>query len=98
LALTKSKKNHRYSAFKNEIFSATHHLHNDLEAGVGESFPVIQKIKQELAELGAIGSLMTGSGSVVYGLFADAPGALEAQAAMGAAPGGRQMFVARLLI
>jgi 4-diphosphocytidyl-2-C-methyl-D-erythritol kinase len=97
LALTKSKKNHRYSAFKNGIFTAPHHLHNDLETGVGERFPVIQKIKQELAEHGAIGSLMTGSGSVVYGLFEEAPSAMEARAAMGAEP-GRRIFVARLLI
>jgi 4-diphosphocytidyl-2-C-methyl-D-erythritol kinase len=97
LALTKSKKKHRNSAFKKGIFSAAHHLHNDLEAGVGGRFAVIQQIKQEFAQLGAMGSLMTGSGSVVYGLFADAAGALKAQAAM-AATSGRQVFVARLLV
>jgi 4-diphosphocytidyl-2C-methyl-D-erythritol kinase len=53
----------------------THHLHNDLEAGVGDQFPVIANIKAELLKQGAIGSLMTGSGSAVFGLFADAAGA-----------------------
>lgn len=96
LALTKSKKKLRNCPFKNGDFSAPDHLHNDLEAGVGDRFAVIQKIKQELARLGAIGSLMTGSGSVVYGLYADAAGARQAKAALDEAS-GRQVFVARLL-
>jgi 4-diphosphocytidyl-2-C-methyl-D-erythritol kinase len=96
LGLTKSKKKLRNSPFKYGIFSAAQHLHNDLEAGVGERSPLIQQIKQELAELGAIGSLMTGSGSTVYGLFADEAGARKAYAAIGAVP-GRRIFVARLL-
>jgi 4-diphosphocytidyl-2-C-methyl-D-erythritol kinase len=97
LALTKTKKKRRYSAFKKENFSAARHLHNDLEAGVGERYPVIQTIKRELAELGALGSLMTGSGSVVYGLFSDAAGARKAQAEMGGTS-GRQIFVAQMLV
>jgi 4-diphosphocytidyl-2-C-methyl-D-erythritol kinase len=46
-------------------------LCNDLEAGVSKRFPVIAKIKKELLNQGAIGALMTGSGSTVFGLFAD---------------------------
>jgi 4-diphosphocytidyl-2-C-methyl-D-erythritol kinase len=99
LALTKSKKKLRYFPFKNGIFSATHHLHNDLEAGVGDHFPVIEKIKDELSNQGAIGSLMTGSGSVVYGLFADEAGARSAKAALDLdATPGRRTFVAELLV
>jgi 4-diphosphocytidyl-2-C-methyl-D-erythritol kinase len=97
LALTKSKKKLRNFPFNNGNFSAPHHLHNDLEAGVGDRFPVIQQIKQELLALGAIGSLMTGSGSGVYGLFAEEAVAQEAKAALGELP-ERQVFAARLLI
>ncbi|RJQ76227.1 MAG: 4-(cytidine 5'-diphospho)-2-C-methyl-D-erythritol kinase [Desulfobacteraceae bacterium] len=96
LALTKSKKKLRKLPFKNGNFSAPQHLRNDLEAGVGERLPVIQKIKEELVALGAIGSLMTGSGSVVYGLFPDAAGANKAKEALDGAS-ERQVFVARLL-
>jgi 4-diphosphocytidyl-2-C-methyl-D-erythritol kinase len=96
LALTKSEKKLRKFPFKIEIFSAPHHLHNDLEAGVGDRFPVIQQIKQELAALGAMGSLMTGSGSGVYGLFSDEAVAQRAKAALGVSS-ERQVFVARLL-
>ncbi len=99
LGLTKSKKKLRYLPFKNGNFSATHHLHNDLEAGVGDHFPVIEKVKRALLEQGAIGSIMTGSGSVIYGLFADELGATRAKAVMdlGLMPGQRN-FVARLLV
>ena len=98
-ALTKSKKKLRNLPFKNGNFSATHHLHNDLEAGVGDRFTVIDKVKRALLDQGALGSLMTGSGSVVYGLFADEIGADRAKAVMGLelAPGQR-IFVARLLV
>ncbi|MFZ1985183.1 MAG: 4-(cytidine 5'-diphospho)-2-C-methyl-D-erythritol kinase [Desulfatitalea sp.] len=98
LALTKSKKKIRYFRFKKGNFSVTHHLHNDLEAGVGDHLPVIEKIKDELSNQGAIGSLMTGSGSVVYGLFADEAGARRAKAAVDLDPTpGRRTFVAGLL-
>jgi 4-diphosphocytidyl-2-C-methyl-D-erythritol kinase len=85
--------------FKNGNFSATHHLHNDLEAGVGDHFGVIGKVKRALLDRGALGSLMTGSGSVVYGLFADEIGANRAKAAMDLEPmPGQRLFVARLLV
>ncbi len=99
LALTKSKKKLRNLPFKNGNFSATHHLHNDLEAGVGDHFAVIDKVKRALLDRGALGSLMTGSGSVVYGLFADELGANRAKAAMDLEPmPGQRIFVARLLV
>ena len=79
LGLTKSKKKLRYLPFKNGKFSANHHLHNDLETGVIRRFPVIEKIKKALKDQGAIGSLMTGSGSTVFGLFKDEAAAQKAQ-------------------
>jgi 4-diphosphocytidyl-2-C-methyl-D-erythritol kinase len=96
LALTKSKKKLRYFPFNKGTFSATHHLHNDLEAGVGDQFPVIENIKVALLDQGALGSLMTGSGSAVFGLFADKVGALKAKAALDR-HGDWQVFATRLL-
>jgi 4-diphosphocytidyl-2-C-methyl-D-erythritol kinase len=96
LALTKSKKKLRYFPFNKGTFSATHHLRNDLEAGVGDQFAVIENIKAALLDQGALGSLMTGSGSAVFGLFADKVGALKAKAALDR-HGDWQVFATRLL-
>jgi 4-diphosphocytidyl-2-C-methyl-D-erythritol kinase len=45
-------------------------LKNDFEPSVIREYPVIQKIKGGLIQCGALGSLMTGSGACVFGLFA----------------------------
>ncbi|MDA8138793.1 MAG: 4-(cytidine 5'-diphospho)-2-C-methyl-D-erythritol kinase [Desulfobacteraceae bacterium] len=96
-ALTKSKKKLRNVPFKNGDFHPSHHLHNDLEAGVGDHFTVIEKLKKDLLNQGAIGSLMTGSGSAVFGLFDSEEGAQAAKAAMVPSPSW-QMFVTRLIV
>jgi 4-diphosphocytidyl-2-C-methyl-D-erythritol kinase len=44
-------------------------LSNDLEKVVLPHYPVIQTIKDELLDKGAKGSLMSGSGSTVFGIF-----------------------------
>lgn len=44
---------------------------NDLEKGVVERYPQIEKMKEELYEYGADFALMSGSGPSVYGLFSD---------------------------
>jgi 4-diphosphocytidyl-2-C-methyl-D-erythritol kinase len=44
-------------------------LHNDLEKVVSARYPEIALIKEMLAEAGATGSMMTGSGPTVFGLF-----------------------------
>ncbi|MCS7164248.1 MAG: 4-(cytidine 5'-diphospho)-2-C-methyl-D-erythritol kinase [Thermodesulfovibrio sp.] len=46
-------------------------LWNDLEKSVLERYPEIDKIKKKLVEAGAKISLLTGSGSTVFGLFED---------------------------
>ncbi|MEG1800701.1 MAG: 4-(cytidine 5'-diphospho)-2-C-methyl-D-erythritol kinase, partial [Oscillospiraceae bacterium] len=43
------------------------YMANDLEKAAGSSDT--QPIRQQLLEQGALGSLMTGSGSAVFGLF-----------------------------
>ncbi|MBN2654823.1 MAG: 4-(cytidine 5'-diphospho)-2-C-methyl-D-erythritol kinase [Nitrospirae bacterium] len=55
---------------------------NDFEDVVMEHFPVIREIKGKLAEQGAYVSLMSGSGSAVFGIFENIPEALAAEAAL----------------
>ena len=53
-------------------------LANDLESVTIGKFPVIREIKERLLRAGACGSLMSGSGSTVFGLFVDGAGAKRA--------------------
>lgn len=46
-------------------------LINDLESATGDHSPLIHGYKQSLLELGATASLMSGSGSAVFGIFRD---------------------------
>lgn len=46
---------------------------NDLEKVTIKDFPVIGEIKDSLLRLGALASLMTGSGPTVFGIFSDRP-------------------------
>lgn len=47
------------------------YLVNDLEQAVLGQYPEIKKIKNDLIKAGAYGSLMSGSGSSVFGIFPD---------------------------
>ncbi len=49
------------------------HIINDFEKTVFEKFPQIGIIKRVLYKQGALFSLMSGSGSTVYGIFAEKP-------------------------
>lgn len=53
-------------------------LSNDLESVTIPAFPVIDTIKQQLLSNGALGALMSGSGSTVFGLFDDQQAARKA--------------------
>jgi len=44
-------------------------LINDLEGAAIKMHPIIAKLKEAMLKFGAIGSLMTGSGSAVFGVF-----------------------------
>ena len=96
LRLTKSEKELRYFPFKNRKFDASRHLYNDLEQGVGNHSQVIEKSKKDLLALGALGALMTGSGSVVFGLFTDEAGAQSAKHVL-EQQAGRTIWVAQLI-
>ncbi len=55
------------------------HLGNVLESVTIEMHPEIAKIKADMLMLGAQGSLMSGSGPTVYGLFTDKKKAEQAK-------------------
>lgn len=56
------------------------HLYNDLESVVCKKFPTLIEIKKKLMNSGAIGSLVSGSGSSVFGLFPQPKSARKAAA------------------
>jgi 4-diphosphocytidyl-2-C-methyl-D-erythritol kinase len=78
LGLTKCEKQLRYFPFKYGKFDIGRHFCNDLESVAARRFPVINTIKKELLHQGAMGALMTGSGSAVFGVFADPEAARRA--------------------
>jgi len=69
--LTKCKKKLKQSLLKNCIFNGSFHLCNDLETVVMPRYPDILAAKEALLNHGALGALMSGSGSTVFGLFSD---------------------------
>ena len=81
--LTKNPKNIkilREFFSQSNIASLGAHLHNDLEPVVMKRLPVIASIKQKLDSLNADGTLLSGSGSAVFGIFEDSQKAQEAYA------------------
>ena len=57
-------------------------LHNDFEVVVERMHPIVKEIKQSLLAFGARGTLMSGSGPTVFGLFASAKLLAAAQATL----------------
>jgi 4-diphosphocytidyl-2-C-methyl-D-erythritol kinase len=69
--LTKTKNHlniHKFLATPEEISQI---LMNDLEEVVSARYPQIRQMKNALTSTGALGSLMTGSGPSVFGLFSE---------------------------
>ncbi len=71
LALTKEKKKLKDSPLNVQQLDINRYLHNDLEPVTLAMHPGIGAIKARLLHHGATGSLMTGSGPTVFGLFRD---------------------------
>lgn len=67
--LTKRPIHIKLPPFFKDIGQVARILHNDLESVTIAAFPEIDAIKAELVSHGAVGSLMTGSGPTVFGLF-----------------------------
>ncbi len=66
---------------------------NVLESVTQTEYPIIGEIKSKLLELGALGSLMSGSGSTVFGIFDDENKAKEAYQIMKKSGMGRQVYI-----
>jgi 4-diphosphocytidyl-2-C-methyl-D-erythritol kinase len=67
--LTKRPIHIKLPPFFSDIAQVAHILHNDLERVTISAYPEIDGMKAELLSQGAVGSLMTGSGPTVFGLF-----------------------------
>ena len=66
---------------------------NVLESVTVERYPIIQKIKDRMRELGALNSLMSGSGPTVFGIFISERQAREAYVQMEKEGLAKQLFV-----
>jgi len=74
LKLTKRENNisiPRKNLSLSDITSLGSRLYNDLEPVVIQRFPEVQVVKDELGAWGALGVLLSGSGSTVFGIFDD---------------------------
>ena len=68
-------------------------LVNDLEQVVCEQYPEIKRIKNDLIRAGALGSLMSGSGSSVFGIFPEQKQAQKALSQLTLSPLQRVFIV-----
>ena len=100
LRLTKDEKELRKLHFNGRYFNAVEHLVNDLAPVTEKAFPVIVQIKRLLLANGADGAMMSGSGSTVFGLFANHERATTARSALCTLRQSQDwnLFVADLLI
>ncbi|MCX5894855.1 MAG: 4-(cytidine 5'-diphospho)-2-C-methyl-D-erythritol kinase [Proteobacteria bacterium] len=97
--LTNKLKNIRISDSTNSITDfkfITALLKNDLEDVVIPEYPEIQRLKLDLVRAGASGSLMSGSGSAVFGIFPDEKHAQKALSLL-SLPAPQRAFIARSL-
>jgi 4-diphosphocytidyl-2-C-methyl-D-erythritol kinase len=82
LGLTKCKKKLKSFFLSKQSFDPGCHLCNDLETAAASMYPGIFTVKEALLRHGALGALMSGSGSTVFGLFYDSDKALKANNAL----------------
>lgn len=95
LGLTKDENKPKYFPLITE-FVIERHLFNDLEAVTLHRHPEIVAAKTALMENGALGALMSGSGSSVFGVFADTDSARRAGKTLSQRRGWR-LFVSEIL-
>lgn len=95
LVLTKEKNNSSMRGFFLMESDVERIMVNDLEEVVFADYPSLRRLKEELKELGAKGSLMSGSGPTIYGLFKMYKEAKKAQKSLNAM--GYRVILARTL-
>ncbi|MDO5401826.1 MAG: 4-(cytidine 5'-diphospho)-2-C-methyl-D-erythritol kinase [Eubacteriales bacterium] len=66
---------------------------NVLEGVTIPMYPVIEKIKQDMLENGAVNAMMSGSGPTVFGIFPDEAMALRCQSYLKAKGDARQVYI-----
>jgi 4-diphosphocytidyl-2-C-methyl-D-erythritol kinase len=95
--LTKPRDHINMPAFSWDISNLGRFLKNDLEKVVLEAYPVLSSVKERLMYVGAEGSLMSGSGSTVFGVFPARQKAKQAYDQLkGELKGGKwEVFLAR---
>ncbi len=71
IVLTKKENDIKLSVNFNTVHDVVNVLHNDLEKAAITMFPDIIRIKEMMLQAGAMGSMMSGSGSSVFGIFED---------------------------
>jgi 4-diphosphocytidyl-2-C-methyl-D-erythritol kinase len=97
LRLTKHQKKINYSHFTGPDCDVRRYLFNDLEAVTQNAHAEIKAAKSLLNQNGALGALMSGSGSSVFGLFSTEQKARRVFAAL-PRQSGWQYFLAPLLV
>lgn len=80
--------------FNNGVKGVSRILHNDLEGVALGMHPEIGFVKDTVRSAGAIGTLMSGSGATVFGLFESREEAHAAFASLSNRPEGWRIFVA----
>lgn len=78
-----------------DLLGVTSRMGNVLEQVTTEHYPAIQKIKNTLIEMGALGALMSGSGSTVFGIFTEKQTAYRASHRLGSQSNIKQTAVVR---
>jgi 4-diphosphocytidyl-2-C-methyl-D-erythritol kinase len=97
LRLTKYADKFNIPFFKNGNFDIQRDLHNDFEGFAMQAYPELAEIKNVLLDCGAMGALLSGSGSAVYGIFRNREIADRACAAF-CRKEGWQIFKADLIL
>jgi 4-diphosphocytidyl-2-C-methyl-D-erythritol kinase len=71
LGLTSKIEEAKLPRFSRTLGGVVELLHNDLERVTVSRYPLVARVKEELAARGAAGVLMSGSGPTVFGVFAE---------------------------
>jgi len=79
LGLTTGEYDYIVKTLKNDTFTISMLLDNDLETVTSASFPIINTLKKLLVDAGAEGAIMSGSGPSVFGVFASREKAYSAK-------------------
>jgi 4-diphosphocytidyl-2-C-methyl-D-erythritol kinase len=87
LLLTEEKKHIIMPKFIDTLDGLVGCMQNDFEPIAETMLGEIVEIKGELMRLGALGAMLSGSGSAVFGVFADEPQARRAHGQLSAHPG-----------